>query len=60
MKNDKKIKFQICTYRNDFKNKEEEINCMFTLKDRRFAVGSKHLKIYYDIFFTLDFIVYFK
>ena len=53
MKNNKKSKFQISTYINDFKQKEERINCMLTLKDGRFAVGGKELKIYNDIFFTL-------
>ncbi len=59
MKNNKKSKFQIATYINDFKQKEERINCMLTLKDGRFAVGGKELKIYNDIFFTLDFTVSF-
>ena len=59
MKNNKKSKFQISTYINDFKQKEEIISCMLTLKDGRFAVGGKDLKIYNDIFFTLDFIISF-
>ena len=59
MKNNKKSKFQISTYINDFKQKEERIYCMLTLKDGRFAVGGKELKIYNDIFFTLDFTVSF-
>ena len=51
-------KFQICTYIEDFKQeKNDQINCMLTLHDGRFAVGSKDLKIYNNIFFTIDFIV---
>ena len=59
MKNNKKSKFQISTYINDFKQKEEIIYCMLTLKDGRFAVGGKELKIYNDIFFTFRFYSFF-
>ena len=54
MENNKKLKYQICTYINDYKNIHENINCMLALNDGRFAVGSDDLKIYNDIFFTLD------
>ena len=58
MKKSELSNFQICTYIKDSKQeKNEQINCMLTLNDGRFADGSKDLKIYNNIFFTIDFIV---
>ncbi len=58
MKKSELSNFQICTYIEYFKQeKDDQINCMLTLHDGRFAVGSKNLKIYNNIFFTIDFIV---